>query len=61
MEVIALNWDIIVKTLQCKTIPEMHDRQIVATAQLAMDAGYDIAVLTRDGKIADSGLVPVIW
>jgi PIN domain nuclease of toxin-antitoxin system len=61
MEVVALDWEVLVKTLECKAIPEMHDRQIVATAMLAQKAGFDIAILTRDGNITDSGLVPVVW
>lgn len=61
MEVVALDWEILVKTLECSAISEMHDRQIVATAMIAQKAGFDIAVLTRDSNISDSGLVPVVW
>lgn len=61
MEVVALDWEVLMTTLACKAISEMQDRQIVATAMLAQKAGYDIAVLTRDGNITDSALVPVIW
>jgi predicted nucleic acid-binding protein len=61
MKVVALDWDVLVKTLECNAILEMHDRQIVATAMLAQKAGFDIAVLTRDGNITHSRLVPVVW
>lgn len=42
-------------------IPEMHDRQIVATALLLIDAGASVAVLTKDAEIQNSGLVPIVW
>jgi PIN domain nuclease of toxin-antitoxin system len=61
MEVVALDRDVLIKTLECKTIFEMHDRQIVATALLVLDAGFDIAILTQDGNITDSAVIPVIW
>jgi hypothetical protein len=28
---------------------------------LRMRSIFDIAILTRDGNITDSGLVPVVW
>ena len=42
-------------------INEMHDRQIVATAMVLIDRGEEAALLTHDGNITDSGLVPTIW
>ena len=50
----------LVKTLDCTAIPEMHDRQIVATALLAQEAGVDVAILTKDANITASGLVPCL-
>ncbi len=44
-----------------KAIPEMHDRQIVATALLLQEVGWEAAVVTRDRHIQRSGLIPVIW
>ncbi|MBP7963428.1 MAG: PIN domain-containing protein [Caldilineaceae bacterium] len=61
MRVVALNLKAIIATLDCKAIPEMHDRQIVATALLAQRAGFDVAILTRDGAIKDANLVPTLW
>ena len=61
MVFLELDEAIIAKTLDCKTIPEMHDRQIVATALLAEEAGFDVAILTRDANITGSGLVPRVW
>jgi len=52
---------VLIKSLACKTISEMHDRQIVATALLAEEAGFNTAILTRDANITQSGLVPCVW
>ena len=49
------------KTFNLTTIPEMHDRQIVATALNLADQGETIAVLTKDRNIRLSGLVPIVW
>lgn len=59
--VIALDESTVVRTLDCTAIPEMHDRQIVATAQLAQEAGFEVAILTKDANITASGLVPCVW
>jgi hypothetical protein len=53
--------DVVSKTLDCKAINEMHDRQIVATALLAQSNGSQVAILTKDGNIEASGLVQTIW
>lgn len=56
-----LTESIIRKTLACKVINEMHDRQIVATALLAQANDVQVAVLTKDENIQNSGLVQTIW
>ena len=61
IEVVGLDAAVLVKTLDCTAIPEMHDRQIVATALLAQEAGVDVAILTRDANITESGLIPCVW
>lgn len=41
---------------------ELHDAIIVATAIVYRDVlGQNVAVITRDKMIAQSGLMPVIW
>lgn len=57
----ALDRSILNKSLIIRIIPEMHDRQITATALCLADQGESIAVLTRDPDIRASGLVPIIW
>jgi len=59
--IVALGFDIVTKTLDCKAINEMHDRQIVATALLAQTSGVQVAILTKDENIQNSNLVPTIW
>ena len=59
--VVPLDDSVIKQTLQCKTVPEMHDRQIVATALLAQTDGDQVAILTRDESIQNCGLIQTIW
>lgn len=49
------------KTQSMNAIPEMHDRQIAATALCLADQGEPVAILTKDPDIRASGLVPIIW
>jgi PIN domain nuclease of toxin-antitoxin system len=51
----------ILKTLDCIPITEMHDRQIVATALIAQDTGSQVTILTKDQNISQSGLVATLW
>lgn len=59
--IVALDEVTVARSIDCKAIPEMHDRQIVATALLAQEAGVDVAILTKDANITDSGLIPCLW
>lgn len=52
---------VILKTLECTVITEMHDRQIVATALIAQRTGAQVTILTRDRNISQSGLIPTLW
>ena len=59
--IVALDQVTLTKTLECMVIPEMHDRQIVATALLAQTPETQVAILTRDENIQNCGLVQTIW
>lgn len=59
--VLPLDRAVLDKSLNITVIPEMHDRQITATALCLADQGELIAVLTRDPDIRSSGLVPIVW
>lgn len=52
---------VILKTLECTTITEMHDRQIVATGLIAQAAGAQVTILAKDRNISQSGLLPTLW
>jgi PIN domain nuclease of toxin-antitoxin system len=49
------------RTLAMTAIPEMHDRQIAATALRVIDRGGAAVLLTKDAQITASKLVPVMW
>lgn len=41
---------------------DLHDAIIVATALVYRDVlGEAVAMVTKDEKIANSGLIPVVW
>jgi PIN domain nuclease of toxin-antitoxin system len=61
VEVYPLPWDVFQHTLAATSIPEMHDRLIVATALHLQSLGNTVSLLTRYVTITQSGLVPVIW
>jgi PIN domain nuclease of toxin-antitoxin system len=56
-----LDADIIARTFALSAIPEMHDRQIVASARRLQEHGDLGGVLTADCAITASGLVHVVW
>jgi PIN domain nuclease of toxin-antitoxin system len=61
IEVFPLDRAVIERSDQIRSINEMHDRQIVATALVLAARGEQVVLLTRDRNITDSGLVPVVW
>ena len=61
IDVVPLDRAVVQKSNELTVIGEMHDRQIVATALLFLEAGEEATLLTRDENITASGLVPTIW
>jgi PIN domain nuclease of toxin-antitoxin system len=61
LQFVPLDRRIIERSLNATSIPEMHDRHIVATAHELSGRGLAPGVLTRDSTIRASGLVTVIW
>ena len=47
---------ILVTAQKIKTVPELHDRLIVATA-----IRHKASVITRDADITNSGIVKIVW
>ena len=60
-EIHPLTFEILQASLKASTVPEMHDRLIVATGLHLQNTGARIAILTRDAEITASALLPVIW
>jgi len=52
---------VIERSNRLTSIGEMHDRQIVATTLLLIEGGQTASLITTDGNITASGLVPVVW
>jgi len=61
IEIYPLNWEVFQQTLAALAIPEMHDRQIVATALHLRMLGHTTSILTKDGTVIAAALVPIIW
>ena len=61
LEIYPLNWEVFQQTLTATAVPEMHDRQIVATAIHLRALGHTTSVLTKDNTIVAAGLVPITW
>jgi PIN domain nuclease of toxin-antitoxin system len=61
VEVYPLTWEVFQHTLTATSIPEMHDRLIVATTLHLQSQGHTASLVTRDGMIIQSGLVSIIW
>ena len=61
IEIYPLTWEVFQHTLTAISIPEMHDRLIVATTLYLQSQGHTISLVTRDGVMTQSGLIPVVW
>ena len=59
--IFPLDREVIDASQSLTAINEMHDRQIVATAVVLARRGSIVALLTHDGDITQSRVVPVIW
>ena len=56
-----LDRSVVDKTLYLGEIPEMHDRQIAATALLLADQGHTVFPVTKDSDLLASDAVPTLW
>lgn len=61
LALIPLDRTILDISLTLTSINEMHDRQIAATALHLATAGSAVPLLTCDGNITASGIVPIVW
>lgn len=61
IEIYPVTMSVFRRSLALTTIPELHDRLIVATALDIQSTGHTVSLLTKDEVIVPSGLVPIIW
>ena len=61
LEVQPFSLEILQVSLQARSVPEMHDRLIVAAGLALQNQGEKVAILTRDVSITTSELLSVIW
>lgn len=59
--VVPLDTDLVERAMGYPADIEMHDAQIMAVTARHLQAFPQTVLLTRDLKIASSGLVPTIW
>lgn len=60
-EIYPLTFEILRESLNAMSVPEMHDRLIVATSLHLQKTGVQVSVLTKDSDIAASALLSVMW
>ncbi|HSU66409.1 MAG TPA: PIN domain-containing protein [Tepidisphaeraceae bacterium] len=58
---VPLDREIVEMTVQLRSVGEMHDRQIVATAQKLIQRGEAVFLLSKDVDITASATVPTRW
>ena len=61
IEIFPLTIDILNESLFLTSIPEMHDRLIVATGIYLQSQGEDVEIMTKDNEIVLSSLLSVVW
>lgn len=60
-EVYPLTYEVLQMSLDAMSVPEMHDRLIVASGLHLQRLGQQVSVLTKDTNIRASALLPVVW
>jgi len=61
IEIYPLTIEILQESINLTTIPEMHDRLIVATGIYLQNLGETVEILTKDNEIVLASLLPVVW
>ena len=59
--VLDLTAELVFLTAKCASLPDIHDRCIVATTAKLREMQRDTVLITRDQAIRKSGLVPTMW
>ena len=61
IEIYPLNEEILTTSLSLTSIPEIHDRLIVATGVYLQKQGESVQILTKDNEIVLSSLLKIAW
>ena len=61
IEVFPLNLDVLLACEAAKSVPELHDRLLVASALVLQSRGHVVSLVTKDESIVRSGLVAISW
>ncbi len=61
IELYPLTFEVLQQSLTAGTVPEMHDRLIVATTLYLQNLGHQVSLLSTDSQIIGSALVSIIW
>lgn len=61
IEIYPLTLAILRTSLTAGSVPEMHDRLIVATTLYLQNLGHSVSLLTKDAAITTAALVPILW
>jgi PIN domain nuclease of toxin-antitoxin system len=61
LDLYPLTLEVLQASLKALTVPEMHDRLIVATGLHLQSLGETVSILTKDVAITDAALLPIIW
>ncbi len=61
IEIHPLTREILTESVKLTTIPEIHDRLIVATGVYLQSLGESVQILTKDNEIILSKLLTVTW
>jgi PIN domain nuclease of toxin-antitoxin system len=61
IQIVALDREVVRRSIGLTSVGEIHDRQIVATALELIARGEKVVLLTTDANISSSGLVPIVW
>ena len=59
--VYPLDRTVLDRTLDLTEIPEMHDRQIAATALVLADQGHASCLVTKDTILVNTSAVTTVW
>ncbi len=59
--ILPLDREVVQASLEIRSIAELHDRLIMATALVVASRGQLCSLITRDELITASKIVPVIW